>query len=373
MADIFGREPGDYEVVRFMQEEGVWDEYQRQEAKERAFALPSHDFDALGSWSGGVPAPFERATQDAQAVGFVTNNLLAIQTFVDEILYTRYRLPDFIAINTNIPEGARTYGLRVLDRVGRAKRITAPGFDAPSATRAQAFVDHPLHWYGLDAEWSLDELRGAMYAGLPLDTESIEAAVMGTMETMEEVGLTGGDYGDQGLFNLPTTGANAVTQSDSPNPWANDAMTALAIRSQINTQLSGVISLTKETIGRDIVAGMGVYLPGPQYDLLTDYYVGDNADKTLMRAILEDNPWTHFSGEDLMIHRVVELEGIISGGNDRMVIAMKNERVCEMGVSISPRVLTVMPKGRVICAQVEAKFSPLFVKRANIIRYVDDI
>ena len=371
MADIFGREPGDYEVVRFMQDEGVWDEYQRQEAETRAYATGHHDWDALGSWSGGVPAPYERATQDAQAVGFVTNNLLSIQTFVDEILYTRYRLPDFIAMNTNIEEGARTYGLRVLDRVGKAKRITAPGFDAPSATRAQAFTEWPLHWYGLDAEWSLDELRGAMFAGLALDTESIDAAVVGTMETMEEVGLTGGDYGDKGLFNLPITGTGAVTYRLSTVEFS--ASDAIEVRTILNAELSGVISLTKETVGRDIVAGMGIYLPGEQYDGLTNSYVGDNADKTLMDAILRDNPWTHFSGEPLMIHRAIELSGIGAGDTDRMVVAMKNNRVAEMGVSISPRVLTVLPKGRVICAQVEAKFSPLFVKRANVIRYVDGI
>ena len=306
-------------------------------------------------------------------MGFITNNLLSIQTMIDEILYTRYRLPDFIAINTNIPEGAETYGLRVLNRTGRAKRVTAPGQDAPAATVAQGFIQHPLHLYGIDAHWSLDELRGAMFAGVPLDTESIDAAIVGAMEAMEAVALTGDEYPEKGLLNWPTTGDKAVTHrslSDAER-WDATAQTSLGIRKIINAELSGVISMSKETIGRDIMSGMGVYLGGTRYDQLTDLYVGDNADKTLMQAMVDDNPWTHFSGEPLMFHRVVELDDIESGG--RMVVAMKNNRVCEMGVSISPRVISILNQGRNICAPVEAKFSPLFMKRPNVIRYVDNI
>ena len=37
------------------------------------------------------PEEFKRATQDVQAIGFLTNNMLAIQTMIDEIMYTAYR------------------------------------------------------------------------------------------------------------------------------------------------------------------------------------------------------------------------------------------------------------------------------------------
>ena len=43
-------------------------------------------------------------------------------------------------------------------------------------------------------------------------------------------------------------------------------------------------------------------------------------------------------------------------GRDRMVTTLKHPRVAEIGVSISPRVLRIMDKGRVVCAQVEVKF-----------------
>ena len=89
-----------------------------------------------------------------------------------------------------------------------------------------------------------------------------------------------------------------------------------------------------------------------------------------MRSILEDNPWSHFTrttvggtGSPLMIHRVIELEGAGGSSTDRMIIALKHKRVAEMGVAIPPRLLTIKDEGRVMRAMVEAKFTPLFVKR----------
>lgn len=376
MPDIFGLLPTDYEIYRDLQEAGEWEAYQQGNAELRRASFPYHDFEALG---GGVPQGYERATEDAQAVGYVTNNLLAIQTFVDEVLYTRFRLPEFIHLNTGVPDGAQSYGVRVRNRVGQAQRITAPGYDAPSATTSQSLVTTPIEWYGLDGEWSLDELRGAQFAGHALDTETIDAAVTGTMETMEAVGLTGGDYAEKGLLNQPYgnqgQAAQRVTQRalDDAERFSAANQTAQGIRSIINQALSKVISDSKETIGMTIAEGLTIYLPGFEYDLLTDIYIGDNADKTLMRSIIEDNPWTHFSGQPIMFKRVIELENAGASNNQRMVITLKNSRICEMGVSIMPRVLRIMDKGRVICALVEAKFSSLFVKRPKQIYYIDNI
>ena len=371
MPDIFGRERGDYQHIRAIDSqmgEQAWERNQDGLVSRYSSYGPvnRHDFQILG-----------RAPQDATAVGFLTNNLLAIQSVADEILYTAYRLPQYVAINSSIPEGAQTYGVRVRDRVGQAERVTAPSYDAPSATVAETIITNRMHYYGLDAIWSLDELREAMFAGVPLDTESVDAAVRGTMETMEAVGLTGGNItGVRGLLNLPYNSGPAddrVTRTAATQTF--ESMTSIEIRNLINSELSAVIEVSRETIGRNISSGMTVYLPGTQYDLLTTLYIGDNADKTLMRAILEDNPWTHFSGTALSIVRVLELSNEIttSLASDRMVVALRNTRVAEMGVSINPRVLRILDHGRVVRAQIEAKFSNLFVKRASTIRYTDGI
>ena len=343
---------------------------------------PGHNFRAMGSGRNDadlamygqlgamLPESHTRATEDAQAVGFLTNNLLAIQTQVDEIMYTSYRLPMFISIDNSVAAGAQTWGVRVRDRTGRARRVTAPAYDAPMAGSSQTLDTIPVHYYGLDAAWSIDELRGAMMGDFALDTENIEAAVMGTLEHMEDVGLTGAQYDDTGLLNQPTSGTGAVTLVTQASNMTFNDLDAVGIRNLINGRVSNIISVSKETLGRNVTTGMSVYLPGEQYDTLTTRYIGDNAEKTLMRSILEDNPWSHFTrttvggtGSPLMIHRVIELEGAGGSSTDRMIVALKHKRVAEMGVAIPPRLLTIKDEGRVMRAMVEAKFTPLFVKR----------
>ena len=368
MPDIFNRNAEDYSYRQALTEFQACERYEQANHARFPHATPQHDFNALGA---GVPVEFQRASQDQQALGYLTNNLLAIQAAVDEILYTDYRLPSFLAINSNIPEGARSYGVRVTDRRGKAQRVSGPGWEAPSASASQSLVTKELFLYGLDGEWSLDELRGAMMAGIPLDTETVNAAVTGSLEKMEEVGLLG-EEGDPGLLTL-TTAENGVVITTQPNGQTFQSMTAVQIRNLINGEMSRIIDDSKEAFGRNIRDGMTIYLPGEQYDLLTTKYIGDDAEKTVMRCIREDNPWTHFSGSPIAFERVLELEGRGGSGADRMVVSLKNSRVIEMGVSITPRVIGIMNKGRVYCAQVESKYSTVFVKRGNLIRYTDGI
>ena len=375
MPDIFGKEPRDYEWVRYLQDQNLWDEHQRALSDlvrfEEGIDVPPHDFDAIGTRQQIQ----NRAIDDQTAVGFLTNNLLSIQTAVDEIMYTAYRLPEFVSLNTNISLGSSEYGVIVRDRVGRAERVSSPGYDAPSATISQGLVTRPLHYYGLDAEWSVQELRGAQMTGRALDTESVEAAVMGSLETMEAVAFTGGGYdGATGLVNQPITGAGTVRTSNASQTFS--AGTAVQIRTAITAELSKVIENSAETLGRNLNTGMTVYLPGEQYDLLNSRYLGDNAERTVMRGLMEDNPWTYFTnGSPLMIMRLLELDSARNPGstNDRMITTLKHPRVCEMGVSIMPRVLKIEDKGRVICAQVESEYSELWVKRPQDVYYLESV
>lgn len=375
MPDIFGRQPEDYAYLRALDEADLTDRWVEDHARAYGVAAGQGlNFEALGN---PVPGLEHRAVDAAtEALGWVTNNMLAVQMMIDEILYTAFRLPMFVPINTAIEEGARGYQVRVRDRRGRAQRLTAPGWEAPSATVSETIDTHPIHVYGLDAEWSLSELRSARFAGVPLDTESIEAAITGLMETMESVALTGGDYAERGLVNLPTTGTADTKVNLDTAAKTFQMSTAQEIRTLVAQHISRVVTDSKETLGRNIADGMTVYLPPREYDYLNIVYIGDNAEKTVMRSLLEDNPWTNRTGRPLGFESVLELEdrgGAVGSETGRMIVTLKHPRIFEIGVPVYPRVLRVMDKGRVICAQTEAEFSPLYVKRPDNIYYVDGV
>ena len=379
MPDIFGKEQHEYRHIAAIEKAyGAGSYVRHQEGqiyKLRAQGwtdIGPHDFDALTQ---------VRAADDAQVLGYLTNNLLAIQSVFDEVLYTDYRLDAFLAINNAVPEGVESYGVVVERRTGRAERVANRGNDAPVASVATGLETSPLHYYGLDAEYTVEAVRAAMRSGYPLSARAVEAAIKGHLETMEAVGLTGGDYSENGLLNWPTgTGADQVNLQTQAASMTFADLTASQIYQLITGDISWVIENSKETLGRNINTGMSVWLPGTQYDLLNSRFIGDDAERTIMRTLMEDNPWTHFTAQygtasPLMVHRVLELDSALNPGSttDRMVVGLKHERIAEMGVAFQPRVLTILNQGRNICVQVESKFSPVFFKRPNTVRYRDAI
>lgn len=372
--DIFGRSESDYKHINRLKDMGAYETRQQALAAQRGSVPSPHNFQALGA---GVPAQYHRAEPNAQALGFITDNLLAIQAQVDEILYTKHRLPDLIHQNTNIPEGAKTYGVRTVDHTGRGEYITGDGTDAPNATVSQKMTPINLDYAGIDANWTVEDIREAAFTGIPLDTESVDAAVQGAMRHMEEVGLKGDDNkGYLGLVNLPVTGTGQVTRSHAASTF--DGGTTEAIRNLINDEISKLIEDTDEVFGDSIDTNLCVYLPVRQYNRLGTRFVGDDQERTILKSLLEDNPWLHRTGNTIMFKSVQELKDAgrnagVTQDVDRMIVACNDKRVFEMGVSIAPRVLRILDKGRTMCAQVEYKFSRLFVKRPLTIHYVDGI
>ena len=375
MPDIFNRNPEDYVFRRYIDEAGQLDAHER--ALQQRFGIGlRHDFDALGS---GAPLELQRADEWSQSIGYLTNNLLAIQSMADEILYTRNRLRHLIPINSMIPEGAETYAVRVIDYVGEGDYITHDGTDAPNATASQRIEPWFVDEGGIDAKWTLSDLRNAMFTGFALETETLDAAMRGAMNHMERVALTGdAARGYSGLTNLPTTGRNAVTSAAALATFA--ASTGEAMRDAINDEINSLITDSDEVFGGVITSGLTIYLPTYQFGLASSRFVGDNEEVTVMAAVKRDNPWKHHvaqygegMGGDVMFKSVIELNDAAGANSDRMVTTLQDQRIFEMGVAIEPRVVRIMDQGRTMCAPIEYKFGPLFVKRPKQIRYLNGI
>ena len=369
MPDIFGREAHDYKHIRAMQDEGLWEGHQRAQCA--ATGMQPHNFNALQS-RGDI----SRAEENAQAVGYVTNNLQAIHSMMEEILYTEFRLDEFIPIVTDVPEGAVTYAYRVTDRAGLGQFIDNDGSSAPSANIGTRLVPYPLHYAGIIPEWNMEDLRRAMVGGVSLDTETLMAGMMGAMDHIEEVGLEGDSARSLlGLINLPVTGRNKVTRANASNTFTQ--LTSEQIRDLITTAIGEVISDTSEVFGRQIRSGMTVYLPVTEFNRITSEPIGDNSDKSIWQYIAMHNPWSEYTGQTPMLKAVVELGTALStavnSSTKRMIVAVNDRRVMEMAIPIMPRILTTINKGFSICAPMEYKISGLNVKRPTTIRYYDGV
>ena len=363
MPNIFGKSLDSYSHLQAFQKAGVLDSHNKAlEAKGRP-----NNFAALRDHHNPVAVPLNDVEANAQAIGFLTNNLQAIQTEIEEILYLDFRLNEWFPIITNVPEGATTYSYRVVDRTGQGSFIENNGTNARSAGVSARNVPYAIEYAGIIAEWTMEDLRRAMFGGISLDSETVKAATEGAMDHIEQVGVMGdSDYGFTGLINnadVPTATAAGTFAS----------RTAEQVASDIQTQVTAVISATREIVGRVIKKGLCVYVPIEQADILFNTPYGDNNDKSIWDYVRTYNLWTKYTGMPLELKIVAELDGAGAGDTDRMLIGFNEARVMEMAIPIMPRVITTINKGFTICAPMEYKMSGLNVKRPGTMRYVDGV
>ena len=362
MPDIFGYNPLDYQHHQVLQRADMLDSHLR--GLEAEYGQP-HDFDVL------TPRGIARAELNTQASGFMTANSTAIMSKIHEILYVVDRLEEFIPIERNIPEGAESYQYRVVDKTGKGQFITSVGSDVPPATVSQRPITIPLYYAGISAEWTLREVRAAMMQGFALRDQSLDAAVRGGYNQIEEVAFIGSDIIDaKGLTNL-ATGTGEVNRTAATATF--DVATAEAIRTVINNAISRIIQNSKEIFGRNVQGTLNVALPVAQYDIVTTEPFGDNSDRSLWEYISMNNPWTFRTGDQVMLRSLQELEGAGNGNTDRMVVYPASNLVMEMGMNISPRLIRIEERGYKFFAPIEYMFSGLHVFRPTVIEYVDGI
>ena len=313
-----------------------------------------------------------RQEVNAQPIGYVTNNLQSIQAMVEEVLRTDFRLPQLFPLETGIPEGAMSYAYRVVDHAGIGDFIGAEGKSATSAAASVRLVPYSMYYGGLSAVYSVQDVRRAMQGGFSLDVETLAAATTGCMDHIEQVGLVGNSVTNtQGLTNLTDINTTNVTTT-----FAAD--TADDIVALIQGAVSDIIEDSNEIVPRVLGGEMKVYLPVEQYNLVVTRPFGDNRDKSIWEYLKMNNAWTFRTGRELAIGSVIELSSAVSTAgisltSDRMVVALNDARVWEMGIAFMPRVLNVQEQDFNIKISLEYSFSDLNVKRPTLIRYYDGI
>ena len=364
MADIFGRQPGDYAHIRAL------------EGEQKGAGPRRHDFAALGQFQG------RRVNMDdAQALGYLTNNLRAVQSVVEETLYTEYRLDKFVPIFTDIPEGAAEFGYNVVDGRGDAGWVDNMGTNAGSATASLRHVAYSLHIFGEWAKWSYEDLRKSAMAGVPLNDHTIKRATQSMMDFMERVGLSGstekpGPSGALlGLVNQ-TTGAtgDSVRLDTLSNGQRFSAVNGDQMAARIAEQISMMVEDSSEIIGRTLSDGMMVYLPIAQHNLLTTTRLTDSPNLTAWEWVKKNNQWSTIAKKDLELEVVAELkDAAVNGADDRMIIGLKTREIMEFALAIAPRVGSVIDEGFSAKVPLVGKTGGLQVKRGIGLRYVDNV
>ncbi len=363
MPDIFGRNPSDYAMIQSLSRNKLLDSHNAQlKARGRV-----HDFNALPDRHNPKPVPLMDTEATAQSLYILTNNFQAIQAVIEEILYSDFRLDSYFPIITNIPEGASTYSYKVINKYGRGKFIMNNGRDANTSQISMQNVPYSLEYGGIIPSWTLEDLRAAAFAGVALDTKTVEAGTEGCMDHIEIVGLEGdATFGLTGLTNSPD-----IPASNSAKTIANmspDEMVAF-----VQENVSAIIADTKQIMSRTIKTGLTLYLPLAQEALIGDTKLADDASKSVWDYVKTRNQWYRTTGNELKMETVAELAGAGAASTDRSLFGFNNDRIMEMAMPIQPRAIRTIDTHYGADVPMEYKISGLNIKRPTAMRYVDAI
>jgi len=362
MPNIFGKEQHQYGHLRKIADKKMLDAHNAA-LKVRGRV---HDFQALNN---PLRASLNDTEAAAQALSFVTNNYQAIMAEVEEILYTDFRLPGMLPLKTSgIPDGAQSYAYKVVNKYGQGKFIDNDGKTANSATVSMGLVPYTLEYGGIIPEWSIEDVRNAAFAGIALDTTTIQAGTEGCMDHIEQVAF----IGDTARSFEGLTNHSEIPSQNSAKTFAN--MSALEMVQFVQTGVTGIITGTEEVFGRVIKTGMTLYLPVAQADLLMNTNYADDATKTVWDYVSVNNSWTKgYTGQPLKLEIVKEFAGAGAGSTDRCLFGCNNDRVMEMAIPIMPRVINTIEQAYGVVAPMEYKVSGLNVKRGTSMDYWDAI
>ena len=282
--------------------------------------------------AGRVTAPVRL---DAGEEAFFQLQLTYIERQQHEIKHKPMRAALFIPVTAEAPAGAESIQVRYYDIIGQAKFVHDYASDFPAANTLGSFKTFQIKSIGISFRYSVQEIRRAQMAGLPLDQREALAAEEAIERLIDGVAWLGDQStGCLGLLNYPgiSTYSLPATGTGSSTLWTTK--TPQQIIADV-TALITTVHVATNMVERPNV----LLLPPSLYDYIAVTQVGTFNDKTIL-AYLEDN-LKRIGIEQ--IDWINELAGIGTAGNipagatqsNRIIAYVKSPRHLKLEVPVA--------------------------------------
>lgn len=259
-----------------------------------------------------------------QALGFITPQLLRINTEVEMMEYPDFDYARLMPVNTDGDMWDIGTVFYSGDVAGAAQFLAHKGFDMPFADISTTQHLQANHFAGIGYEWSLGELQRSAKLGRALTSEKAgaarkvaEAFVYGiAMRGHAEKGLTGlVNDAVVPTANVPADGTGATTTFSTK--------TADQINRDVNAILNAPFNATLETARANTLV-----LPSTRLQYLASTRIGDTTD-TILKFVKENNSYTLETGQALTIIGSRELEAAGAGATARMIAYDRSREVLQ--------------------------------------------
>ena len=260
----------------------------------------------------------------ASRLQFMESQAAYIESRARMIMHGSIQYPSLVGIERAASPYADVITYYSWDGTGDMIDLANRATDYPFVEVTQAQHNVNIEWKGLAYDYSDREIGRAMLTGVPLADRKTRIAFRIWEEIKDAVFISGDSAkGWDGFINNSN-----ITAVDAAATFASS--TGVVIADIVNEALNAVYDDTNQVRLADTLC-----LPVEQMNLIATKPIGDNANRSVLAYIRENNIYTQMTGNPLMIRTLRQLEnaaGTMGSPTDRMIAYAKDMDVLRFHV-----------------------------------------
>ena len=243
---------------------------------------------------------------DAAETVFFKTELESVKSRTYDYKRPELKMRTLVPTMSDANPGAQSIVYYQYDAVGMAKIVESYAKDFPRADVKRKRFDNPVVSLGASYGYSVQDIRSAQMASVPLEQRKANAARLAVMQKEDNLAAFGDeDAGFTGLFNNPNTTEYTLSNPGAGTEFVNK--TPDQILADLNGMVSKVIELTNGVESPDTMI-----LPNEQHTYLTSTARSANSDTTIMEYFLSKNVSVR------QVEPYYKLKGAGAAGSDRL-------------------------------------------------------
>lgn len=257
-----------------------------------------------------MPAKYDVYKLDANESAFFKRELEAVKASTYDVKFKQNKAFSLFPVSSEAPAGATEITWRQFTRVGVAKMVADYATDFPRVDVYGAEYSVKPVGIGASYGYSIEEIRRAQMAGLPLETRRAEAARKAIEDKINSIAFSGDTYSNlAGFIGYSGNTEYTVASGGTGNTKTWSTKTADQILDDMNGLVSAIVAATNGIEQPDTML-----MPIAQYNLIATKPRSSYSDVTVMEYFLRTNPYIK------RIEWVTELDAAGSGSTDRFYV-----------------------------------------------------
>ena len=303
----------------------------------------------VAAWVEGVN--WASYNMDANEGVIFARQLEYVESRAYEVKYPTLKGRELFPVDYSVPSAAETFTYRMYDHQGAFNLITNYGDDFRRVNVTGVEVTGKVHSYGASVEYSVQDIRAAAMAGLPLQDHEVRAARRAAEQKLDDIIMNGAASGNlYGIMTHPNVPNAAVPNgAGGTATWATK--TPDEILADMNDIVTDMVELTK-----GVEAPTNLVLPIAQYELINNTPRSSTSDTTILEFFLRNNQ--HIRNVDSWY----KLKGAGTGDTDVMIAYRRDPEVMEIVIPQEFEMFPAQPKNMAFNIPCHARFGGMRIR-----------